>query len=88
MTQLVDPDEIEKIVGVKRKSFRHVALAKSDERRVYLLHSYVCLAQYTDPRDCRFSKALDRGVDPADWVEDTPTEVTIIYPEGRLAPCM
>lgn len=79
MTDLVNPDEIERIVGVERHPTRHYARAVSAEQRVYILHSQQCRDRRNDLRDCLFSQALDNGIDECDWsnVEDQPVRVSI-----------
>jgi hypothetical protein len=39
MTRLVDPSEIERIVGIKRHPLWHYARAVTAERTVYIMHS-------------------------------------------------
>lgn len=77
MSELVDPKDIERIVGVKRFRHAHWARAVSAEQRVYILHSQDCLNSGIDLRECDYSLALDRGIDPSTWVEDSPVEVMI-----------
>lgn len=82
MSDLVDPDRIEEIVGVKRHPTDHVAKAVSSDQTVYVLHSRECFDAHEDLRDCEYSKALDLGIDLEEWVEDEPVFVTIV--SGRL----
>jgi hypothetical protein len=88
MSERVDSTKIEAIVGVERHSVNHIARADSDEEMVYILHSQRCLDQEAagllDLRDCSYSLALDEGIDPGDWVFDTPVRVMVSY--GRLVP--
>lgn len=72
MTDLVNPNEIEEIVGVKRDPLLHWGRAVSAEQTVYILHSQECVDSGIDLRDCAFSKALDKGINPNKWVEDCP----------------
>lgn len=65
MTDLVDRSEIERIVGRPRDQRLH--FARNVEGIVYVLHSYACLKDYPDLRDCPFSLAMDNGLDPNDW---------------------
>jgi hypothetical protein len=86
MTQRVDSDKIEAIVGISRHPARHYARAVSAEQRVYILHSQECLDSGIDLRDCDYSRALDYyGIDPGCWVEDQPVHVAISA-EGELLP--
>ena len=62
MSDLVNPDQIESIVGVKRHETEHYARAVPSDDRVYILHSEHCRATTPDLRDCLFSQALDRGI--------------------------
>lgn len=95
MSDLVDPTEIEGVVGVQRHATRHYARAVSAVRTVYILHSQRCKDSGIDLRECLFSQALDNGIDDADWDgwEDQPVRVTInrskrlipVVPGMRLA---
>lgn len=82
MSELVDADEIEGIVGVERHPTNHYARAVSSEQTVYILHSQQCVDRGQDLRDCMYSLALDRGIDPDEWVEDEPLRVMVSF--GRL----
>lgn len=86
MADLVDPDEIERLVGVERHPTRHYARAVSAEQVVYILHPVKCRDHTPDLRDCRFSLALDNGIAMCDWsgVEDQAVLVTVRA--GRLVP--
>lgn len=67
MSDHVDADKIEQIVGLPRHQHMHFARAVSVEQRVYVLHSAVCRASTPDLRDCEYSVALDRGIDKKLW---------------------
>jgi hypothetical protein len=69
MSDLVPTDQIEEIVGAKRHTFKHIGRAVSSEERLYILHSELCLLYNEDLRECRFSRALDLGIDPEGWRE-------------------
>lgn len=84
MSQLVDPSQIETIVGVQRDELKHYARAVSAEQTVYILHSYECLTSGVDLRECSFSLALDQGIETGRWVEDVAVHVVI--DNGRLVP--
>lgn len=86
MSEIVPATLVEEIVGVKRHITRHYARAVSAEQTVYILHSQECLDSGIDLRDCRFSVALDRGIEEDDWfdVEDQPVVVRIQH--GYLVP--
>jgi hypothetical protein len=90
MSQLVDPTEIENIVGVTRHARHHYARAVSAETTVYILHSQLCRDSTPDLRDCPFSLALDRGIEDAEpwamWhqLQDRPVRVQVI--NGYLLP--
>lgn len=79
MTDLVPAEDIERIVGTERRYQAHYGRAVSAEQAVYILHSKRCLASGTDLRDCRFSVALDRGIDPKSWdgYEDVPVALGV-----------
>ena len=84
MTDLVDPDEIERIVGARRHPIHHLARAVSSEQTVYILHSQRCKDSGIDLRACDFSLALDNGIREHEWVEDETTLVTTLH--GTLLP--
>lgn len=58
MTEQVDPNEIEAIVGARRHATRHLARGAHDGR-IYILHSAECVEAYPDLRECPHSRALD-----------------------------
>lgn len=84
MSNLVDPERIESIVGTKRHQRAHFAKAVSSEQRVYILHSQNCVEDNSDLRDCEFSLALDAGIDIEKWNENTTTLVQVV--DGELVP--
>ena len=89
MSEIVPADQIESIVGVKRSRDRHYARAVSAEQTVYILHADGCAARLTHRplTECRYSRALDNGIDTSVWQgwEDRPV-VVIVDVEGRLRP--
>jgi hypothetical protein len=84
MTNLVPSSEIERIVGATRHEWKHQARAASAEQTVYILHSQQCLDSGIDLRDCEFSRALDRGINPKHWRENVALIVEVI--NGALRP--
>lgn len=92
MTELVDADRIERIVGAKRHQFLHLGRMVSAEQKVYVLHSEWCRADHDagrrDLRECRHSLALDNGIDTSAWEgwEDEPVLLNIFIRDGRLHP--
>lgn len=86
MSDLVDPDKIEQIVGSGRHAQQHLARAVSAEQTVYILHSHACVDAAGDLRDCSYSQALDIGIDPADWAECEDRPVVAAIRRGRLFP--
>ena len=86
MSNLVQPDTIEEIVGYRRHPVQHLARAVSDVETVYVLHSEKCKDSGTDLRECPYSLALDHGIELDDWqgFEDRPVLVAIIH--ERLFP--
>lgn len=95
MSKLVNPDEIERIVGTGRHQTRHYARADSTTQTVYILHSQKCKDTGKDLRSCLFSLALDNGIDIDVWEgwQNQPVRVTInsahqlipVVPGMRLA---
>ena len=71
MSTHVPADEIEAIVGIKRQSRLHFGRAVSAEEVFYILHSAECRNSTPDLRDCPFSVALDSGIDPDEFRQDT-----------------
>ncbi|OZC62127.1 hypothetical protein CH267_00875 [Rhodococcus sp. 06-621-2] len=74
MSDLVPSADIEAIVGADRHRKAHLGRAVSAQQRVYILHSQQCLDSGIDLRECRFSKALDDGIEVDRWAgsEDMP----------------
>lgn len=81
MSELVNADQIEQIVGADRHPVHHLARSVTAEQKVYILHSRKCRARMVDLRACPYSLALDGGIDPDDWrgFEDRPVVVTILH---------
>jgi hypothetical protein len=77
MSDRVDAELIEGLVGVERHPIEHWGRAVSAEQRVYILHSQQCIDAVPDLRDCPFSWALDLGIDVERWVEDEPVRLAI-----------
>ena len=90
MSDLVDPTEIESLVGAKRHPAQHLGRAVSADKRVYILHSRRCLAKYIlaegDLRDCAYSKALDNGIEVEDWADSEDKPVALAIYRKRLIP--
>lgn len=84
MTDLVDPTQIESIVGTHRRDFDHVANMVTGDEKVYILHSKMCVTLRPDLRECPFSRALDRGVIESAWdgFKDMPVVVGFIGDHG------
>jgi len=86
MSEIVAPEIIEYIVGVRRHPEKHYGRAVSDEETCYILHSQECKDGGIDLRACPFSIALDRGISRNRWADfqDMPVELWISM--GRLVP--
>ena len=82
MSDLVNAEEIEQIVGAKRHPTRHIGRADSGEETVYILHSMRCKARGIDLRECSYSRALDMGIDLDVWDgwEDKPVVLGLHRP--------
>jgi hypothetical protein len=80
VTDVVPTEDIERIVGAPRAPYDHLGRAVSEEETVYILHSKECLDSGIDLRECRFSKALDNGIDLDDWThrEDAPMVLRVL----------
>lgn len=86
MTDLVPTDQIEQIVGARRHSHQHLGRADSAGQTVYVLHSWKCKDSGIDLRDCEWSLALDRGIDPDDWKGYEDRAVVLAFRKARLFP--
>lgn len=86
MSDLVPTDQIEQTVGATRHPHQHIGRADSATQTVYVLHSQKCKDSGIDLRGCEWSRALDNGIDPADWqgYEDRAVVLTIVH--SRLFP--
>lgn len=76
MTELVPPEDIERLVGATRHPHHHIGRVVSpkcswddaDNARVYILHSQACVDRGIDLRDCPYSLALDEhGIHGLAW---------------------
>lgn len=74
------------VVGVPRHTFSHYGRWVTEEQRVYVLHSQECLDCGRDLLDCRFSVALDQGVDPLWWMGFKDVLVLLGIVDERLVP--
>lgn len=61
MSKLVDPGEIERIVGARRHSVKHIGRVVTAENTTYVLHSKICKDSGEDLRECHFSIAMDES---------------------------
>ena len=87
MSDMVPADEIEGIVGASRHETVHLGRAVTSEQTVYVLHSQRCLNTTSDLRTCRFSLALDRGIDiDGAWRDHQNKPVVLGVWNGRLIP--
>jgi hypothetical protein len=85
MVELVDPDQIEGIVGFRRHGSMHIARAVSATENVFILHSRDCLERGIDLRDCEYSKALEHGISlPDGWAQLQDQPVAVRVTNGRL----
>lgn len=84
MSDLVPADRITEIVGAVRHATAHIGRAVSAEQVVYILHSHRCLKSGIDLRQCKYSMALDQGIDADEWAEDVPVRLAVVA--GRLVP--
>lgn len=91
MADLVDPDSIERLVGVPRHATAHYGRAVTADQTVYVLHSQECKDSTPDLRTCPYSAALDRGITAslpwASWrrLLDRPIRLHIFH-AGWLVP--
>lgn len=88
MTRLESAATIETKVGAPRHATDHLGRAVSVMQRVYILHSTECLESGIDLRSCRYSTALDQGIDLRIWdgFEDQVVTLMIDADTGDLLP--
>lgn len=86
MVDLVPAEEIERIVGAHRHAHQHLGRAVTAEQIVYVLHSQKCKDSGIDLRKCEWSRALDNGIDPADWHGHEDRAVVLAIIRERLFP--
>lgn len=90
MSDQVPADQIETLVGAARDPIKHLGRLRSEDHRIYILHSEKCLGRYDDLRECPFSTAMDRGLQDDDWAEfqDKTVALAIRLDNGpaRLVP--
>jgi hypothetical protein len=86
MSDLVPAEDIERIVGVQRHYQAHYGRASSTEQVVYILHSKECLDSGIDLRECRFSVALDRGINERRWTGHEDVAVALGVWGDELVP--
>ena len=67
MSNKVDPNQIEEIVGTKRNRKAHIGKFVSEEDKVYIMHSRECVVAHEDLRQCKFSLAMDTGLPEKAW---------------------
>lgn len=86
MTELVDPTEIEGIVGVKRHETYHIARWIVDAGQIFILHSQVCVDGDWDLRECPYSQALDKGASADFYDYANKPVVVVVSLDGTLQP--
>lgn len=90
MTDLVNPDQIEELVGTKRHPTEHYGSALDTRQTVYILHSHECKNSGRDLRQCPYSVALDKGIRDVypwtAWRRVTNRPVRLQIARGYLMP--
>lgn len=86
MTEHVDPEKIENIVGAERHPTRHLGRAVTTEQVVYILHSALCKAKRDDLRECSYSRALDLGIALRRWAGHEDRAVVLGLDRDGLVP--
>lgn len=88
MSELVDPQQIEFIVGRDRHLTRHYGRLDPESGYMFILHSQHCVETQDDLRECIYSKALDKGMAPVSgWGEYINRPVHLhINENGYLVP--
>ena len=77
MTEIVDQNQIEAIVGVRRDKWDHYAKLTVGGT-IYILHSGDCIAEGKDLRECSFSKALNQK-QIFGLIKNVPSEIRGIW---------
>lgn len=80
MTEKVDPQRIEQLVGARRHPAQHRGRWDTSAGQIYILHSGYCLMAFKDLRQCPYSIALDELV--RDWSEGSRWDD---YPDRPVA---
>lgn len=88
MSDLVDPNDIEAIVGRAREEHAHWGRASTTDQKFYILHSRQCLDSGLDLRRCEYSLALDNAFDPEDFADLEDRPVPLMLWHGMLLPDM
>lgn len=83
MTELVDPDHIEELVGARRHPTLHQGNVGPT---TFILHSEECRSSAGDLRDCEYSLALDRGIDLLLFAGYNRRPVVLTISDDQLAP--
>jgi|GEM_PF-1473118 len=87
MNDLVDPNQIELIVGARRHSVKHLGRVVTATQTTYILHSQLCLQRGEDLRECVFSRAMDEGFDLAEFEAFTDRPIVMaVDSQGVLCP--
>ncbi|GAA3962880.1 hypothetical protein [Gordonia caeni] len=65
---------------MKRHPTKHIGRVVTDEQAVYIMHPESCLRFHDDLRECRYSRALDNGIDVDEWRghEDRPVVLSAL----------
>jgi hypothetical protein len=86
VSELVDPDEIERLVGCERPLLGHAG--RLVDGTFYILHSKLCKDSGQDLRRCAYSLAMDKGPDPdVEWPQG-PQFLAISVKTGKLFPTL
>lgn len=85
MVSVVPADEIETIVGTRRKAQQHIARASSQDEQIYVLHSALCVKR-REITECAYTQALDNGINMEVWEDHQDEPVEVMVSNGRLVP--
>ena len=78
MTDIVPSEDIERLVGVKRRADAHCGRVLFDQGRFVILHSQGCLNATADLTECAYSVALDVAIACGDTFEQWPVDPVIL----------
>lgn len=84
--KVVPSDEIEEIVGCLRFKDKHVGYVMSSRKTVYVMHSHYCRDSNVDLRQCKYSLAIEDGIDEEVWSGHMDKPMFVEVEDNTLVP--